>query len=27
MGYYGVPKDVMKEVRDEWNPSIVPLFE
>jgi len=27
MGYYGVPKDVMKAVREEWNPNIIPVFE
>ena len=27
MGYYGVPTHVMKAVRDEWNPSVVPVFE
>ena len=27
MGYYGVPKHVMKAVREEWNPPVVPVFE
>jgi hypothetical protein len=27
MGYYGVPKHVMKAVREEWNPDVVPVFE
>jgi hypothetical protein len=27
MGYYGVPKNVMKAVRDEWNPPVQPIFE
>ena len=27
MGYYGVPKHVMKAVRDEWNPPVRPVFE
>jgi len=27
MGYYGTPKHIMKAVRDEWNPSILPVFE
>ena len=27
MGYYGVPKDVMKAVRDEWNPPVKPIFD
>jgi len=27
MGYYGVPKHVMKAVRDEFNPPVLPVFE
>ena len=27
MGYYGVPTHVMKAVREEWNPKVVPVFE
>ena len=27
MGYYGVPKHVMKAHRDEWNPPVIPVFE
>ena len=27
MGYYGTPKEVMKAVRDKWNPKVVPVFE
>jgi len=27
MGYYGVPKEVMKAVREEWNPPVQPVFE
>lgn len=27
MGYYGVPKSVMKAHRDEWNPPVIPVFE
>ena len=27
MGYYGVPTHVMKAVREEWNPNIIPVFE
>jgi len=27
MGYYGVPKGVMKEVRDEWKLPVKPVFE
>ena len=27
MGYYGVPKHIMKAVRDEWNPNIIPVFK
>jgi len=27
MGYYGVPKHVMEAVREEWNPSVLPVFE
>jgi len=27
MGYYGVPKHVMKSVREEWNPPVIPVFE
>jgi hypothetical protein len=27
MGYYGVPKHVMKAVRQEWDPNVIPVFE
>jgi hypothetical protein len=27
MGYYGVPTHIMKAVREEWNPNIIPVFE
>lgn len=27
MGYYGVPTDVMKSVREEFNPPVIPVFE
>jgi hypothetical protein len=27
MGYYGVPKSVMKAHRDEWNPPVIPVFD
>ena len=27
MGYYGTPKHIMKAVRDEWNPPVIPVFE
>ena len=27
MGYYGVPTHVMKAVRDEWKPDVIPVFE
>lgn len=27
MGFYGVPMDVMKAYRDEFSPSVKPVFE
>ena len=27
MGYYGVPKHVMKAHREQWNPPVIPVFE
>jgi len=27
LGYYGVPTHIMKAVREEWNPNIIPVFE
>ena len=27
MGYYGVPKHVMKAHRDEFNPPVKPIFD
>jgi hypothetical protein len=27
MGYYGVPPEIMKEVREEFNPKVKPIFE
>lgn len=27
MGFYGVPKEIMKAVRDEFNPPVKPIFD
>ena len=27
MGYYGTPKHIMKEVRKQWDQSVLPIFE
>jgi len=27
MGYYGVPKHIMKAHRDEFNPPVKPVFK
>ena len=27
LGYYGVHTHIMKAVREEWNPNIIPVFE
>lgn len=27
LGYYGVPTHIMKEIRREWKPPVVPVFD